>query len=191
VVDLSNDVKVADISVGKEPNTMAVDQNGHVWVLCEGRAWDTEHIDDPQICEEPSLWEIDPQLKTARCRYTFVDVEDPQTGGITSFTASCMKSDPQGKCFYIVVSEVDEYGISSNSEIRRFDVGSMSFSDSFRISSGGKTFYNMAVNPQSGELYVSCISNPTVNGIVYRYTSDGVLLSSFEAGLFPSAMLFK
>ena len=52
-------------------------------------------------------------------------------------------------------------------------------------------FYNMAVAPQSGEIYVSCISDGTMPGTVYRYTSDGVLLSSFVAGLFPSAMLFK
>ena len=29
------------------------------------------------------------------------------------------------------------------------------------------------------------------NGTVYRYTSDGLLLASFEAGIIPSAMLFK
>jgi len=30
-----------------------------------------------------------------------------------------------------------------------------------------------------------------MNGVVYRYTSDGLLLASFKAGLIPSAMLFK
>jgi hypothetical protein len=191
VIDANNDVKVADIAVGKEPNTMTVDKNGHVWVLCEGRAWDVEHIDDPTICEEPSLWEIDPQLKTAQCRYVFEDFVDPQTGENMGYSASNMKSDPQGRYMYIIVSEMDEYGMSSDSEVRRFDVETLSFSESFCIPAEGKTFYNMAVDPNSGDLYISCIANPTVNGIVYRYTSDGVLLSSFEAGLFPSAMLFK
>lgn len=184
VVDVNNDVKVAEITVGKEPNTMAVDKDGHVWVLCEGATWEADS-------EKPTLWEIDPVLKTAQCRYSFEDTVDAQTGETVSFTATCMKADPQGRNLYVVVSEVDEYGFSSDSEVRRFDVASMAFSESFRIPAEGKTFYNMAVDPTSGELYVSCIGNPTANGTICRYTSDGVLLSTFEAGLFPSAMLFK
>ena len=42
VVDVNNDVKVAEITVGKEPNTMVVDKNNHVWVLCEGATWQAD-----------------------------------------------------------------------------------------------------------------------------------------------------
>ncbi len=130
-------------------------------------------------------------LKTAQCRYTFDDVEDALTGDIIRFAASNMKADPTGSYFYIIVSHVDEDGEASDSEVRRFDVQTQQFSETFRISSEGDTFYNMAVEPVTGEIYVSRIGNPTANGRVYRYTSDGLLLSSFEAGIFPSAMLFK
>jgi len=64
VIDMNNDVKVAEILVGKEPNTMAVDKNGHVWVLCEGATWEADG-------ENPTLWEIDTRLKTAQKRYEF------------------------------------------------------------------------------------------------------------------------
>lgn len=184
VVDLNNDVKVAEITVGKEPNTMVVDKNNHVWVLCEGATWQADG-------EKPTLWEIDPLLKTAHCRYTFDDVVDALTGDIIRFAASNMKADPTGSYFYIIVSHVDEDGEASDSEVRRFDMQTQQFSETFRISSEGDTFYNMAVEPVTGEIYVSRIGNPTANGKVYRYTSDGLLLSSFEAGIFPSAMLFK
>lgn len=184
VVDVNNDVKVAEITVGKEPNMMAVDKNGHVWVLCEGATWELDG-------EKPTLWEINPQLKTAQCRFTFDDDVDPLTGEVTRFSATGLRSDLQGRHFYIIVSNVDEYGSSSDSEVRCFDLETLTFSETFRISSDGNTFYNMSVDPKTGDLYVSCISNPINNGTVYRYSSDGVLLSSFEAGLFPSAMLFK
>ena len=164
---------------------MAVDKNGHVWVLCEGRSWDAEYG------ESPTLWEIDPMLKTAQCRYTFEGFIDPETEEMMGYATTNMKADPQGRYLYVIVNETDEYGNSLDSEIRRFDVETMSFSETFGIPANGNTFYNMAVHPQSGELYVSCISNPTSNGTVYRYTADGLLMSSFEAGLFPSAMLFK
>ena len=184
VVDINNDVKVAEIRVGKEPNTMVVDKNNHVWVLCEGATWQADG-------EKPTMWEIDPMLKTAQCRYTFDDVVDPETGEVISFAASNMKADPTGRYFYVIVSHVDEDGDASDSEIRRFDVETQQFSETFRISSEGNTFYNMAVEPKTGEIYVSRIGNPVMNGTVYRYTADGLLLSSFEAGIFPSAMLFK
>ena len=184
VVDINNDVKVAEITVGKEPNTMVVDKNNHVWVLCEGATWQTDG-------EKPTMWEIDPMLKTAQCRYTFNDVVDPETGEVIRFAASNMKADPTGRYFYVIVSHVDEDGDASDSEVRRFDVETQQFSETFCISSEGDTFYNMAVDPRTGEIYVSRIGNPVAPGMVYRYTADGLLLSSFEAGIFPSAMLFK
>lgn len=184
VVDINNDVKVAEIRVGKEPNTMVVDKNNHVWVLCEGATWQDDG-------EKPTMWEIDPMLKTAQCRYTFDDVVDPETGEVFRFAASNMKADPTGRYFYVIVSHVDEDGDASDSEIRRFDVETQQFSEAFCISSEGDTFYNMAVDPRTGEIYVSRIGNPVAPGMVYRYTADGVLLSSFKADIFPSAMLFK
>ena len=163
VVDINNDVKVAEITVGKEPNTMAVDQNGHVWVLCEGALWDADG-------EQPSLWEIDPMLKTAVQRYTF------------DGTVMCVRANPAGDQLYVIY----------DNEVRRFDIGTLSLSETFRITGEPQSmFYNMAVDPRSGEIYVTDARNYMDNGVVYRYSSDGVLLSSFVVGLIPSAMLFK
>ena len=175
VVDINNDVKVADITVGKEPNTMAVDKNGHVWVLCEGRSWEDEYG------ENPTLWEIDPMLKTAECRYVFkgpYEFDDDIKG-----VATALKSNLTGDQFYLIY----------NNEVRRFDLATMGLSETFRITPEPQgQFYNLAVDPKTGDIYVA---DPTksylVNGTVYRYSSDGVLLASFKAGLIPSAMLFK
>lgn len=163
VVDINNDVKVAEITVGKEPNCLAVDNNGHVWVLCEGATWEADG-------ENPTLWEIDPLLKTATKRYEF------------DGTAMIMKANAFGDGLYLFF----------NNEVRRFDIAASALSETFRIAAPeGGMFYNMAVNPQNGELYVTDAKNYMMNGTVYRYSDDGVLLSSFEAGIIPSAMLFK
>ena len=163
VVDVNNDVKVAEIQVGKEPNTMAVDRNGHVWVLCEGATWEEDG-------ENPSLWEIDPQMKTAAKRFEF------------DGTAMVLRANPTGDQFYLLY----------NNEVRRFDIASLTLSDDFRIEAEPHGwFYNMAVEPRTGDIYVTDAKNYMMNGKVFRYTSDGLLLSSFEAGIIPSAMLFK
>lgn len=181
VVDLNNDVKVADITVGKEPNTMVVDKNGHVWVLCEGRSWDDEYDEEGvPYGENPTLWEIDPMLKTAICRYEFKGPyeDDDEIKGV----ASALKVNPAGDQFYLIY----------NNEVRRFDLATMSLSETFRITPDATgLFYNMAVEPKTGDLYISDAKNYVMEGTVYRYSNDGVLLASFQAGIIPSAMLFK
>ncbi len=163
VVDVNNDVKVAEITVGKEPNTMAVDKNGHVWVLCEGATWEADG-------ENPTLWEIDTRLKTAQKRYEFEG------------TAMVVRSNPAGDQLYMLY----------NNAVRRFDIASLTLSETFRIECDPQGwFYNMAVEPKSGDIYVTDAKNYVMDGTVYRYTSDGVLLASFDAGIIPSAMLFK
>ena len=181
VVDLNNDVKVADIEVGKEPNTMVVDKNGHVWVLCEGRSWDEEYdAEGMPYGENPTLWEIDPMLRTAELRYEFKGPyeDDDEIKGV----ASTLRANPAGDQFYMIY----------NNEVRRFDLSTMSLSETFRITPEPQgLFYNMTVEPRTGELYIADAKNYMKNGTVYRYTSDGLLLASFEAGIIPSAMLFK
>ena len=181
VVDLNNDVKVADITVGKEPNTMVADKNGHVWVLCEGRSWDDEcDAEGVPYGENPTLWEINPMLKTAVCRYEFKGPyeDDDEIKG----TASALKVNPAGDQFYLIY----------NNEVRRFDLATMSLSETFRITPEPTgLFYNMAVEPKTGDLYISDAKNYVMEGTVYRYSNDGVLLASFQTGIIPSAMLFK
>jgi len=181
VVDLNNDVKVADIEVGKEPNTMVVDKNRHVWVLCEGRSWDEEYDEQGlPYGENPTLWEIDPVLKNAVCRLELKGPyeDDDEIKGV----ATALKANLAGDKFYLIY----------NNEVRRFDLSTMSLSDNFRITPEPEgLFYNMAVDPNTGDIYVTDAKNYMVNGTVYRYSEDGLLLASFEAGLIPSAMLFK
>ena len=181
VVDLNNDMKVADIEVGKEPNTMVVDKNGHVWVLCEGRSWDEEYdAEGMPYGENPTLWEIDPMLRTAELRYEFVGPyeDDDEIKGV----ASTLRANPAGDQFYMIY----------NNEVRRFDLATLSLSETFRIVPEPQgLFYNMVVEPRTGEIYIADAKNYMKNGTVYRYTSDGLLLASFEAGIIPSAMLFK
>lgn len=163
VVDLNNDVKVAEIEVGKEPNSMAVDNNGHVWVLCEGATWEADG-------EHPSLWEIDPRLKTAEKRYDF------------NGSAMILRANPTGDKLYLIC----------NNEVRRFDIATMTMSETFCITAPEQgTFYNVAVEPRSGDLYVTDAKNYVMDGSVYRYSDDGLLLASFKAGIIPNAMLFK
>lgn len=162
VIDAVNDVKIAEIQVGKEPNGMVVDKNGFVWVLCEGAFWDLD-------AEDPSLWKINPKTKTATCERSFY------------YSAMNLAIDPSGKHLYYF----------ENGDIHRLSVTNPSEEDSFVIPAEGRQFYKISIDPSNGDIYVTDAKNYMVNGAVYRYSSDGVLLSEFSAGICPSFLLFN
>ena len=164
VVDLINDVKVRDITVGKEPNGMVVDKNGMLWVLCEGAIWSSS-------AENPTLWKIDPSTKQAVCMVSFSKADGAMNLAI----------DPTGNYLYYFLG----------GDVHRANVNAPNEEDPFVIPADGKLFYKIAVNPENGDIYVSDAKSYTVNGTVYRYSSDGVLLSSFDAGICPGFMLFN
>lgn len=166
VVDAEQDVKVAEIEVGYEPNGMVVDKNGMIWVLCEG---DANDMDVPS-----TLWQIDPYLK--------------RSIQLRSFEKKAMNLaiDPSGTLLYYFVVG-DDY---VSNEVHRCSIDSPYADDGFCIAMEGSVFYKIAVNPANGDIYVSDAKNYSTNGKVYRYSSDGLLLSSFDAGICPSFFLF-
>ena len=159
VIDALNDVKVAEIEVEMEPNSLVVDRNGMIWVLCDC-GWDTPFF---------SICKINPMLKQVEKTYTF-------DGGYPSHL--CI--DNTGTQLYFIDYNICSMTIDDEA----------SFNNSF-IAADGRSFYNMEVNPANGDIYVTDAKDYVQNGEVYRYSSDGVLLKQFSAGICPSAMLFN
>jgi DNA-binding beta-propeller fold protein YncE len=164
VVDINNNIKVEDIRVGLEPNGMVVDKYGMVWVLCEGAIWTA-------AAEDPTLWRINPMTKQAFCVTTFSKEEG----------AMNLAVDPSGTYLYYFLG----------GDVHRMNVDTPETEDNFVIASEGKMFYKIAVNPENGDIYITDAKTYVQNGTVYRYSSDGVLLSSFDAGICPGFMLFN
>ena len=168
MIDANNDVKVADITVGKEPNSMVVDKNGMVWVLCEGATWDID-------AENPSLWKINPMTKKATRMVEFQE------------SAMNLAIDPTGSYLYYVRGG----DWSSSGDMHCISIDNPTAEDNFVIPAEGRMFYKVSVNPHNGDIYVSDAKTYVQNGTVYRYSSDGVLLTSFDVGICPGFMLFN
>lgn len=159
VVDIQNDVKVAEVEVELGPNSMVVDKEGMVWVLCDN-GWETTTF---------SLCKINPMLRRVERTYTF-------EGGYPSHL--CI--DQSGSRLFFIDYNVCSMNINDEA----------SLNTSF-IAAEGRTFYNMAIDPATGDFYVADAKNYVQNGEVLRYSSDGVLLKQFQAGICPSAMMFN
>lgn len=167
VIDIERDTKIAEIEVGFEPNCMAVDKNGYLWVLCEGAMWDAE----PGV---PGLWRIDPATKNAMLMVSF------------SETTLNLAIDAEGTHLYYVRGG----DWSTGGDLHRVSIDNPTVEDDFVIPADGRVFYKVYVNPNNGDIYLSDAKNYAQNGTVYRYSANGELLGSFDAGICPGFMLF-
>ena len=168
VVDCETDAVVATIEVAQEPNAMVVDKDNHIWVSCSG-----SYLEGNQ---DPALICIDPVTRTVIKRFDFTPVLDYPSG---------LTVDAAGENVYFMNGG---YGTLN---IYKMSVDAMELPETPFIASEGKLFYNLKINPQNGDLYVTDAKNYVQNGDLLRYSADGTLLGTFSLGIIPSYMLFN
>lgn len=162
VINSDTDVLADSIVVGIEPNSMVIDKDEFLWVLCSGG-----YMND----ELPTLWKINMATLETEMQFTFNNINQS----------------PEKLC------------INSNGDILYFlndGVFNMSAYDdelpeNHLIQEKDKNFYSLGIDPVTNEIYVSDALNYNQNGIVYRYSSIGVFISSFEVGIIPGCFEFN
>ena len=70
-----------------------------------------------------------------------------------------------------------------NSGVYQMPISASSLPSSPFITQGSKSFYALGVDPASGVIYVADAIDYVQKSSVYRYTSQGVLLNTFKAGI--------
>ena len=55
----------------------------------------------------------------------------------------------------------------------------------------GTLYYGLTVNPANGEVYVADAIDYQQQGMIYRYSSEGVLIDEFYVGIIPGAFCWK
>ena len=166
VIDCENDTLVDEIEVAKEPNSMVVDKYNHIWVSCSG--------DYLPPCE-PAIICIDAATHQVIRRFDLAE------GSYPSYIAI----DGTGENVFFM------NGGYGSLNIYKMSVDATELPENPFITSDGKLFYNMKVNPANGDIYVTDAKNYVQNGDLVRYSSDGTLLGTFELGIIPSYMLFN
>ena len=163
IIDGNQDKMVDSITVGIEPNSMVLDKDNNIWVLCSG-GYDNAAI--------PSLWKIDAANHTVKDTLFFPELElNPGSLEINGAGDSL---------FYI------------NNGIYRISVSDTDLPDSAFIKQDDeKIFMTLGVDPVNGDIYASNPLDYQKNGKVYRFSAMGVLKSNMEAGIVPGAFGFN
>ena len=149
------------IEVPLEPNSMVIDKDNNIWVLGSGGFLNEER---------PALWRIDPELKIVTKRFIFENIN-------SSPTHLCIN--PERDKLYFLNKDVYQMDISTN----------LLSAKPFVLANETSNFYSLGVGPDA-DVYITDANDYTRNGIVYRYSSEGILKHSFEAGIIPGAIGF-
>jgi YVTN family beta-propeller protein len=160
VINTSTDKIVDSIPVGKEPQWLATDKEGKLWVLCNGT-----------IEKQSSrLYRVDPASRNILQSLTFPD---------RNISVSQLKLNAEGDTLYYIARDVYKMSISSTT-----------LPYAAYLSSGNRSFYGIGIDPYDNTVYVSDAVDYVQAGKVYHYARNGSLLGSFGSGIAPSNFLF-
>jgi YVTN family beta-propeller protein len=162
VIDPAIDMVVDSIEVGKEPNSMAVDKSGRLWVLCSGGFMGETY---------PALWSIDPQNLESEQVITFPEINSSPGSLRTNGNADTLFFLNQG----VFAVAVDEPVLSGQPVIKMQD----------------GLFYGLGVDPVNSWIFVSDAIDYQQRGLVKMFNSKGEPIHTFTAGIIPGSFWFN
>jgi YVTN family beta-propeller protein len=162
VINTDNDKVVDSIKVGVEPESMVVDKNNMLWVLCNG-GWARENFAE--------LIEINTVTNIIEKRLVF---------STKLASPSCLQIDGSGETLYYLESGVRQVSIEASG-----------LPSSPLISESGRFFYKIGINPVNSDIFVTDAVDYQQKGYVLYYKKDGTLVSTQVADIIPGLMCFK
>jgi DNA-binding beta-propeller fold protein YncE len=163
VIGMSNDKVIDSIQVGAEPESMVVDRNARLWVLCNGGYARKNNAE---------LYEINTLDTRIVEKFVFPTIDASPTG-------LCI--DGFGTTLYFI-----------DNGIRQMDIGSPSLPTDHVIEQKiGQYFYKLAINPLNGDILVTDALDFAQLGYLYIYTYKGEFVTMQKAGIIPGSMCFN
>ncbi len=162
VINTLNNQVVDSVEVGIEPESMVLDKNNMLWVLCNG-GWTRDNYAE--------LIGINTQTNTVEKRFTFPSKTDSPT---------CLQIDGKGETLYYLQNGV-----------KRMSISSTQLPPEPFIAESDRLFYKVGINPENGEIFITDVVDYLQKGYVLRYKNNGTLVSVMQAEIIPGAMCFK
>lgn len=172
VVNTKTNNVVNEFNVGIQPYSIAKDFENNLWVLCDGGGWE----ENPVGYETPVLMCINPVTLNVKKMLRL-----PLGDSVSKLAVNGDRS----KLYFIQNHYNEDW--SCTSQIVEVDTRASEDLSSTIVSATDKTFYSLTVSPITGDIFAGDAVDYSQAGVVYHYSSDGRLLSSFTAGVNPTA----
>lgn len=164
-IDTRSDEIVAELEVGIQPTSLALDCYGKLWTVTDGG-----YEGSPYGYEAPSLYRIDPETLSIEAQFTFRRGDAP----------SEVQLNGAGDTLYWINGDVWAMAVDAERiPVRPF------------LEDCGTIYYGLTIDPATDEVYVADAIDYSQQGIIYRYSADGELLDEFYVGIIPGSFCWK
>ncbi len=171
-VNIDSDSLVAEMEVTPEPNSIVLDKNNNIWVLCSGGYLPP--------CE-PALFCINPSSREIVKRFDFADGDYPSSLTIDDAKENIYFLNGGFGTLSLYKMSIGEETLPSTPLVN---------SQQSTVNGQGRVFTNVIIS-EDGDIYLTDVKNYVQNGEVLRYTSEGEFVTSFPAGIVPGAMMLN
>jgi len=162
IVNSLQDILIDSITVGIEPNSMVIDKNGMLWVLCSGGFENTE---------KASLWQINPAERKVLQTIVFPDINNSPTA---------LEINKEGDRLYFI-----------NQSVFRMSINETQIPTEPFIQGVAELPYAISVDKQNNEIYLTDALDYTRDGLVYRFNPEGQILDTISVGIIPGSIGFN
>lgn len=169
------DAVIDSLEVSKQPNSIQIDQNNKLWVLCDGGY---EGI--PGGKDSAVLYRIAPDPFLVESRFTFPVHEQAPSELCINATGDTL--------FFLNSSWNGSPNIEGG--IYRMHIGQIELQVEPFIIENNKIFYGLGINPVNSDIFVSDAVDFQQAGWIFRYASTGAVVDSFKTGIIPGAFAF-
>lgn len=167
LINTRTDALVGSLEVGAQPQSMAFDSNGKLWVLCDGG-----YEGNPFFYEKPQLMRIDTRTMEIEKVFFFNLETSPTELSIHNDTLWFINRHIYCQSIY-------------DSQLPDKPFISSPYPDDY----GG--FYALGIDPVTSHIFVADAIDHQQNGIVFEYNGYGELLNSYQVGVNPGHFWFK
>ncbi len=162
VVNLTENSVETEINTGLEPESMVLDRNNRLWILCTG-GYMNEEI--------PRIMKINALTLAVEDEFEFRTVSDNPSSLIVNSGGDTL--------YYI-----DE-------GVRRMTVTTDALPENAFIGTGGRLFYKLAASPWNGMIMVTDAIDWQQKGDLLIYNRNGALVDTEQCGIIPGFIRFK
>lgn len=165
VIDTETDEVCDRITVGIQPTSLALDKFGKIWTLTDGGYEGSAYGH-----EVPALYRIDAETRKIEKKFTFEADDSP---------SEITLNGTRDTLYFI------------NRDIWRLPVDAERLPLRPFIPSRETLFYGLTVDPITSEVYVADAIDYVQQGVILRYSPEGLPLDEFKVGISPGAFCWN
>ncbi len=172
IINLETETVATTIPVGVNPNSIQLDANGKLWILCGGSTG-PDFVGGTADDIAGSLWKINPLTFAVEAQWQTLSSQHP----------SKLQLNGSATELYFLAG-TDGY----TGKIMRLPVSATALPVQPLTQ---KEFYGLGIDPVSGIIYAGFVPGFTQNGSVFRFDVNFNLLDSATTGIAPNYFVFR